>query len=350
MLEGLLLTAALHAAALHDARPAPAGTIWKFAFATLDVRPEELRAELPAGCILPAELPSTGRLECALPDSVLHAARAQVLWNDGKVEIARFLFGTASGPAHEVVKDLIRVWGNPSREITLLREHRWLVEWDDAEHRATLESEGPRHEERPVVVTLERKPPQPTAEFTTLRLHPFAPFRLKGLRRVEYDGVLHASVWGTSLTAAEEATGTAASGTTERGYAAIYRYDRATHRWHALWELTLGEEDEPTRLLGVEVSDVSGDGNLDLVLRLACHDCGAAASEIYVKTVRAGRVVDLLAKHDLYRATVQLSHGEIRINEPGSSGDAAGTTAVYAYDKAKGTFVLMREESNAEDD
>ena len=370
LLSTLLAAAPALKSPAPPAKPAPplvpsGPVVRRYAFVGLDVTPAELAAAIglatgplgiavatgqqPPSCLADTPHPS-GRLDCKLPENAAHLERVQALWDADRVVTARALFDAKAPPAANVVKDLVVEWGPPSREVRLWRDERWIVEWEDGERKATLESHGRHWDERPVALTLERKPPALTGELSSLRLHPFAPFRLNLARRVDYDGVPHALVWGTSLSAAEEAAGPEAS-SAERGYVAIYRFDKATRRWHALWDLATGDDETGVRLAGVEVEDVSADGLPDLVVRLACKDCGASASEVYVKTVRGGRVVDLLAKRDLYRAEVKLARGEIRLIEPADqSGGNSGTTAVYGYDRGKGTFVLMREETHGGDD
>jgi hypothetical protein len=113
-----------------------------------------------------------------------------------------------------------------------------------------------------------------------------------------------------------------------------------------LWErLTGGEDDEqPQRVLYVDTRDVTGDGTPDLVVELSCETCGATADEVIVKTVRAGKLIDLLAKRDLYRAQVELGPGQVRIREPEGEDDQGLTVTTYAYDRGKGAFVLARQE------
>jgi len=67
---------------------------------------------------------------------------------------------------------------------------------------------------------------------------------------------------------------------------------------------------------------------------------------VALKTVRAGKLVDLLIKRDLFRATIDLEPGRLRIREPEEreDGRAATTVTTYAYDRSKGAFVLSREE------
>jgi len=63
-----------------------------------------------------------------------------------------------------------------------------------------------------------------------------------------------------------------------------------------------------------------------------------------VKTIRAGKPVDLLAKRELYRAQVELAQGTVRIREPDGNDEEGSTVSTYAYDRGKGAFVLAREE------
>ncbi len=60
--------------------------------------------------------------------------------------------------------------------------------------------------------------------------------------------------------------------------------------------------------------------------------------------MRAGKLVDLLSKRDLYRAQVDLLNSQIRIREPEGEDDQGTTVSTYAYDRGKGAFVLAREE------
>jgi hypothetical protein len=97
-------------------------------------------------------------------------------------------------------------------------------------------------------------------------------------------------------------------------------------------------------VLYVDIRDVTGDSVPDLVVELSCETCGATADEVIVKTVRAGKLVDLLSKRDLYRAQVELAPGRVRIREPEGEDDQGLTVSTYAYDRGKGAFVLAREE------
>jgi len=89
---------------------------------------------------------------------------------------------------------------------------------------------------------------------------------------------------------------------------------------------------------------VTGDGSPDIEVELSCQTCGATANELIVKTVRAGKLVDLLSKRDLYRAQVDLGNQLVRIREPEGEDDQGSTVSIYAYDRGKGAFVLAREE------
>jgi len=84
-----------------------------------------------------------------------------------------------------------------------------------------------------------------------------------------------------------------------------------------------------------------------VIVELSCETCGATADELIVKTIRAGKLVDLLAKRDLYRARVELGLGLVRIRVPEGEDDQGSTVSTYSYDRGKGTFVLAREEHAA---
>ncbi|HVI24010.1 MAG TPA: hypothetical protein VM691_11030, partial [Myxococcales bacterium] len=94
----------------------------------------------------------------------------------------------------------------------------------------------------------------------------------------------------------------------------------------------------------VDTRDITGDGAPDVEIELSCEACGPTADELIVKTVRAGKLVDLLSKRDLYRAQVDLTTGQVRIREPEGEDDQGATVSTYSYDRGKGAFVLAREE------
>ncbi|HEY2027728.1 MAG TPA: hypothetical protein VGH20_00845, partial [Myxococcales bacterium] len=93
-----------------------------------------------------------------------------------------------------------------------------------------------------------------------------------------------------------------------------------------------------------QAKDVTNDGSADIEVELTCDTCGQTTDELIVKTVRAGKLVDLLSKRDLYRAHVDLGLGQVRIREPEGEDDQAATITTYSYDRGKGAFVLAREE------
>jgi hypothetical protein len=174
---------------------------------------------------------------------------------------------------------------------------------------------------------------------------------VRWVRRVEWEGQPYAVLWGTSLTPAQEAMGEQSPAwVTQRNYVGIWKMEPATgarpRRWKPIWERVTGGDDEetPQRILYVDTKDVTGDNTPDLVVELSCETCGATADEVMVKTFRAGKLVDLLAKRDLYRAQVELAPGQVRIREPEGEDDQGLTVSTYAYDRGKGAFVLAREE------
>ena len=301
----------------------------------------------------------TGRADCTLPRGPDNLAHAQLAWeetrNGPELIALRLLFDPQVAPAlTDLEWQLTRGWGPPLLE--QLRRERdqkfFTLEWEDGEHRATVEAQAPRDQpSRATAVVLERKPLPLSAEFNALHPRPFPGFRVRWVRRVEWEGQTHAVVWGTSLTPAQEAMGEQSPAwVAQRNYVGIWKLEPATatrpRRWKPVWErLTGGDDDEaPQRILYVDTRDVTGDSTPDLVVELSCETCGATADEVIVKTVRAGKLVDLLAKRDLYRAQVELGPGQVRIREPEGEDDQGLTVSTYAYDRGKGAFVLAREE------
>jgi len=325
----------------------------------LDMPFAQLRA-LPdlRGCESALAAPA-GHADCALPKDADKLDRAQIAWEEtkgGPEAIAlRLQFDPQLAPAlTDLEWQLTRGWGPPTLE--QLRRDRdqkfFTLQWEDAEHRATLEAQGPLAQpSHAVAVVLERRPQPLQGEFAALHPRPFAGFRVRLLRRIEWEGQLHALVWGTSLTPAQEALGESSEAwASQRNYVGLWKLAPATatrpRRWKPLWERSTGgeDEDEPQRVLFVDTRDVTGDGAPDIAVGLTCETCGSTANELIVKTVRAGKLVDLLAKRDLYRAQVELSPNQIRIREPEGEDDQGATVSTYAYDRGKGAFVLAREE------
>jgi hypothetical protein len=300
-----------------------------------------------------------GHADCALPKGPDNLVRAQLAWEEtrgGPELIAlRLLFDPQAAPAlTDLEWQLTRGWGPPSLE--QLRRDRdqkfFTLQWEDNEHRATLEAQGPLLQpSRATAVVLERKQAPLAGEFVSLHPRPFPGFRPRWVRRVEWEGQPHAVIWGTSLTPAQEAMGEQSpASATQRNYVGIWKLEPAAgsrpRRWKALWERTTGEDDEeePQRILFVDTRDITGDGAPDVEIELSCEACGPTADELIVKTVRAGKLVDLLSKRDLYRAQVDLTTGQVRIREPEGEDDQGATVSTYSYDRGKGAFVLAREE------
>jgi len=341
-------------------KPAPAQAVpRRFGRFDLDMPFAQVRTMPDLADCASALAPPSGRAECALPRGPDNLARVQLAWeesrNGGELTALRLLFDPQLAPAlTDVEWQLTRGWGPPTLE--QLRRDRdqkfFTLQWEDAERRATLEAQGPRDQpSRAIAVVLERKQALLTGEFSSLHPRPFPGFRVRWVRRVEWEGQVHAVIWGTSLTPAQEAMAEQSSAwVTQRNYVGIWRLEPATasrpRRWRPLWErLTGGEdEDQPQRVLYVDTRDVTGDGTPDLVVELSCETCGATADEVIVKTVRAGKLIDLLTKRDLYRAQVELAPGQVRIREPEGEDDQGLTVSTYAYDRGKGAFVLAREE------
>jgi hypothetical protein len=340
--------------------PAPTPTVppKRFGRFDLDVSKDQL-AKMPdlSNCADALAAPS-GHAECAVPRDPDRIARVQIAWEDskpgGEIVALRLLFDPQAAPAlTELEWQLTRGWGAPSLE-QLRREKDqklFTLQWEDAEHRASLEAQGALAQpSRAIAVVLERRPLPLPADLVGLRPRPFPGMRFKLARRLEWDRQAYAVVWGTSLTPAQEALGEAGPGwTTQRGYVGLWKQEPGTQqrprRWRAIWERVTGDEDEDNeRISRVDTRDVTGDGVADVEVELSCETCGRAASEVVVKTVRAGKVVDLFSKRDLFRAQVDFDQGRVRIREPDGDEDQGLTVSTYSYDRGKGAFVLAREE------
>ena len=302
--------------------------------------------------------PASGHADCAVPRDPDRIARVQIAWEDakpgGEIVALRLLFDAQVAPAlTDLEWQLTRGWGAPVLE-QLRREKDqklFTLQWEDSEHRATVEAQGALAQpSRAIAVVLERRPAPLPAELAGLHPRPFPGVRLKLVRRLEWDGQAHAVVWGTSLTPGQEAFGEAGPAwATQRGYVGLWKLEPATaqrpRRWRALWERVTGDEDEENeRISRVDTRDVTGDGSPDVEVELSCETCGRTASEVVVKTVRAGKLVDLLNKRDLFRAQVDFEPGRVRIREPDGDEDSSVTVSTYSYDRGKGAFVLAREE------
>jgi hypothetical protein len=301
----------------------------------------------------------SGHAECAVPRDPDRIVRVQTAWEDsrpgGEVVALRLIFDPAVAPAlTDLEWQLTRGWGAPVLE-QLRREKDqkiFTLEWEDAEHRATLEAQGTLTQpSRAVAIVLERRQPPLTGELVGLHPRPFPGFRIKVIRRMEWDGRPYALVWGSSLTPLQEAIGEAGvAWASQRSYIGLWRLEPANaqrpRRWRAIWERAAGgdDDDDSQRVSRVETRDLTGDGSPDVEVELACPACGRNASEVVVKTIRAGKPVDLLAKRDLFRAQVELSPGTVRIREPEGDDEEGSTVSTYAYDRGKGAFVLAREE------
>ncbi|HYV67037.1 MAG TPA: hypothetical protein VE964_12400 [Myxococcales bacterium] len=343
--------------------PGPAGAPPAVApkrFGRFDLdQPKEQLARLPdlKDCA-DALVPSSGHADCAVPRDPDRIARVQIAWEDsragGEIVALRLLFDPLLAPAlTDLEWQLTRGWGAPVLE-QLRREKDqkvFTLQWEDAEHRATVEAQGALTQpSRVVAVVLERRPAALPAELAGLHPRPFPGVRLKLVRRLEWDGQPYAVVWGTSLTPGQEAMGEAGPAWAgQRGYVGLWKLEPATaqrpRRWRSIWERLTGDEDEENeRISRVDTRDVTGDGAPDMEVELSCETCGRTASEVMVKTVRAGKLVDLLNKRDLFRAQVEFEPGRVRIREPDGDEESTLTVSTYSYDRGKGAFVLAREE------
>jgi len=341
--------------------PAPQVPPRRFGRFDLDLPFAQLRAMPDLHACADRLAGPSGRADCTLPPGPDNLDRAQIAWQEGRngpeTVALRLLFEPQAAPAlTDLEWQLTRGWGPPSLEqLRRAQDQKYFtLQWEDAEHRATLEAQGTLLQpSRAVAVVLERKQLPLAGEFTALHPRPFAGFRVRWIRRIEWEGQLHALLWGTSLSPAQEAEGESSPAwANHREYVGLWKLLPATatrpRRWRALWERTTGgdsdDEDEPQRVLYVDARDVTGDGSPDIEIELTCETCGATADELIVKTVRAGKLVDLLSKRDLYRAQVELGVSQVKIREPEGENDEGATVSTYAYDRGKGAFVLAREE------
>jgi hypothetical protein len=341
------------------ASPPAQVAVRRFGRFDLDMPFSAVRSMADLGACAAALSAPTGHADCPLPKGADNLARAQLAWEEGRsgpeLIALRLLFDPQVAPAlTDLEWQLTRGWGPPSLEqLRREREQKFFtLQWEDGEHRATLEAQGPLLQpSRATAVVLERKQPALAGEFLALHPRPFPGFRVRWVRRIEWEGQVHAVLWGTSLTPAQEAMGEmTAAWAAQRNYVGIWKLEPATatrpRRWKPLWERTTGDDDEqePQRILFVDTRDITGDGSADVEVELSCETCGPTADELIVKTLRAGKLVDLLSKRDLYRAQVDLGAGQVRIREPEGEDDQGATVSTYAYDRGKGAFVLAREE------
>ena len=325
----------------------------------LDMPFAQLRAMPDLKACADALAAPSGHADCPLPHDADKLDRAQIAWEDSKngpeLIALRLQFDPQVAPAlTDLEWQLTRGWGPPSLE--QLRRERdnkiFTLQWEDAEHRATLEAQGALAQpSRATAVVLERKQYPLSGEFAGLHPRPFPGLRVRWIRRIDYEGQLHALLWGTSLTPAQEAMGELSPAwAAQHNYVGLWKLEPATavrpRRWKPLWERTTGDEDEDEaqRVIYVDTRDITGDGSPDIEVELSCETCGPTANELIVKTIRAGTLVDLLSKRDLYRAQVDLLPNQIRIREPEGEDDQGTTVSTYAYDRGKGAFVLAREE------
>ena len=194
-----------------------------------------------------------GQADCSLPHGPDNLARAQLAWeetrNGSELIALRLQFDPQTAPAlTEIEWQLTRGWGPPSLE--QLRRDRdqkfFTLQWEDGEHRATIEAQGPLAQpSRATAVVLERKQLPLAGEFVALHPRPFPGMRVRWIRKVDWDGQLHALLWGTSLTPVQEAMGDkSAAWPSQRNYVGLWKLEPATatrpRRWRPLWERIAG--------------------------------------------------------------------------------------------------------------
>jgi hypothetical protein len=319
--------------------------------------PLSLLAQLPELRECAAQLATrAGHADCTLPPNEEKVARLNLAWDDskpgGELLALRLAFDPQlAPPLTELEGQLTRAWGAPMLE-QLKREKEqklFTLQWEDGEHRATMEAAGPIWQPaRVVAVWIERKPRPLGGELATLRPRPFPGMRSRYVRRLEWEGALYALVWGTSLSPVQESLGEASlAWASQRSYAGLFRFDAQAsgrRRWKQIWERVCGDEEDNDlqRIVRVESRDLTGDSEPDLLLLLTCPTCAGSTSEVVVKTIRGGKVVDLFGRRDLFRAEVTASVGQLRIRE--REGEDGATVSTYDYDRRKGAFVLSHEE------
>jgi hypothetical protein len=328
----------------------------------LDAQLPELAKGQLSACAAQLQGPS-GHADCDVATEADRITRVQLAWDDARPGAAdlialRLSFDPAVAPAMTDLEwQLTRAWGAPGLEqLRRERNHKlFTLQWEDGEHRATLEAGAPvTQPSRAISLTFERKPPALPGDLASLKPRPFPGFHLRWVKRVDWSGGTFAVVYGSSLSPAQEALGEAGPHWAgQRNYVGVWQLEPPQgdkrHRWRPLWDRVAGgseEDDDPQRVLHVDVRDVTGDGTPDVLIEFSCDTCNHKANEIVLKTVRAGKLVDLLVKRDLFRATVELDTGRVRIREPEDREDGrpAATVSTYAYDRSKGAFVLAREE------
>lgn len=304
----------------------------------------------------------SGHADCDVGTEADRITRVQLAWDDARAGsqdliALRLSFDPAVAPSMTNLEwQLTQSWGAPVLEqLRRERNHKlFTLQWEDAEHRATLEAGAPvTQPSRAMSLTFERKQPVLGGDLSGLKPRPFPGFHLRWVRRVDWGDGPFAVVYGTSLSPWQEALGESGPHWAgQRNYVGIWHLEPQQgdrrKRWRTVWERIAGgdEDEDPQRVLRVDVRDVTGDGAPDVIIEFSCDTCNRTANEVMLKTVRAGKLVDLLNKRDLFRAVVELDAGKVRIREPEEreDGRSATTVSTYAYDRSKGTFVLAREE------
>ena len=279
--------------------PPPPGSVAPRRFGRFDLGLPfaQLRALPDLAACKDALAAPAGHADCALPRDADKLERAQIAWeetrNGPELIALRLQFDPQLAPAlTDLEWQLTRGWGPPTLE--QLRRDKdqkfFTLQWEDPEHRATLEAQGPvAQPSRAVAVVLERKPAALSGEFAGLHPRPFPGLRVRWVRRVEWEGQLHALLWGTSLSPAQEVLGESSPlWATQRNYVGLWKLEPGTsarpRRWRPLWERSTGgeEEDEPQRILLVDTRDVTNDGAPDVEVELSCESCGPTANELIV--------------------------------------------------------------------
>src|SRR5438445_7390651 len=213
----------------------------------LDMPSAQLRAMPDLTDCAAALAAPAGHAECALPRAPDNLARVQIAWEEtrtgSELTALRLLFDPQlAPPLTDLEWQLTRGWGPPLLE--QLRRDRdqkfFTLQWEDGEHRATVEAQAPRDQpSRATAVVLERKQVPLSGEFSALHPRAFPNFRVRWIRRVDWEGQRDAVLWGTSLTPAQEAMGEqSAVWVTQRNYVGIWKLEPASgsrpRRWKPL--------------------------------------------------------------------------------------------------------------------
>src|SRR6267142_2565489 len=133
----------------------------------------------------------SGHADCDVGTEGDRITRVQLAWDEarpGTQELIalRLSFDPAVAPSMTNLEwQLTQSWGAPVLEqLRRERNHKlFTLQWEDADHRATLEAGAPvTQPSRAVSLTFERKPPVLGGELAGLKPRPFPGFHLRWVR------------------------------------------------------------------------------------------------------------------------------------------------------------------------